>query len=468
VKTRFLRRSIVAGTLGSLLGTSLGTLAGITALLGASTAVADRAGEATAASSLEATHLPALLTASDERVALYYDVYCGREDAAGLDAPCDAEASVFVRPGDAGTFERLPLRPDARAPEGRYVAEVPAAIARSRAGFSYYATFTSDGGSHELVLPAGGASAPQRSLPLGRNIDVRLPSHAFGHPRKADARVAEAAWGSGAGEVGLEQGRNLPPIGGSAFEVDSSGTVTVLDEANRRLLRWRAGSNPPSQTALAIDGTLADLAVADDGTVYVLESSGHSPRSNVLRSFMPNGSEIASGLTAERASEVRVGANGDAVVQQQPSGQWMVGASKDQVLLPGNQRKSGRSGRPLADGSEVVVLRRGNEIRVALVRSGAVERSWRVMSADALAEVQLAEPRGGNLVLVARVYTDSRDEFLVLVLGAKGLVHSFAVESADWAETAPVSRFRLAGSSLYQLGSTPVRVFVDRYDLEVK
>jgi hypothetical protein len=41
------------------------------------------------------------------------------------------------------------------------------------------------------------------------------------------------------------------------------------------------------------------------------------------------------------------------------------------------------------------------------------------------------------------------------------------VEPSEWAESAPLARFRLAGSSLYQLGSTPAGAFVDRYDLEV-
>jgi hypothetical protein len=67
-----------------------------------------------------------------------------------------------------------------------------------------------------------------------------------------------------------------------------------------------------------------------------------------------------------------------------------------------------------------------------------------------------------------RVYTDDLSEFVGLVLGPKGIVHSFSLASADWAETAPLSRFRLVGSSLYQLGSTPAGLFVDRFRLEVK
>ena len=84
-----------------------------------------------------------------------------------------------------------------------------------------------------------------------------------------------------------------------------------------------------------------------------------------------------------------------------------------------------------------------------------------------LAEVQLAEPIGDRLVVVARTYTDQASEFLVLVLGSKGVEQRFSLDPADWAETAPLSRFRLRGSSLYQLGSTPEGLFVDRFDLEV-
>jgi hypothetical protein len=122
-----------------------------------------------------------------------------------------------------------------------------------------------------------------------------------------------------------------------------------------------------------------------------------------------------------------------------------------------------------AGGLEVVVLRHENEIRVALVAGQNVSRSWRLTSDTPLAEVQLAEPLGQRLVLVVRVY-DARgdDEFAAFVLDRSGLVDRFALDSADWAETAPFGRFRLVGRSLYQLGSTPSGAFVDRFDLEVR
>ncbi len=125
-------------------------------------------------------------------------------------------------------------------------------------------------------------------------------------------------------------------------------------------------------------------------------------------------------------------------------------------------------GRSLPDGRKVVVLRTGDEVRIALTRDDRILRSWVVRSETALAEVQLAEPRGTGVVLVTRVFTDTRGEFVVLVLDRRGVVQRFALDSASWAETAPLSRFRLRGNSLYQLGSTPAGLFVDRFDLEVK
>jgi hypothetical protein len=170
---------------------------------------------------------------------------------------------------------------------------------------------------------------------------------------------------------------------------------------------------------------------------------------------------------AERASQVRVGPDGP-VVLQNPSGQWKRSGDHENLFGPSGQRSFGRPGRPLRGGGEVVILRRDNEVRAALLGPAGVARAWRVTSETPLAEVQLAEPTGNGLVLVVRTYDDTRDEFVVLTLGDRGLVRSFAVRSSDWAESAPLSRFRLVGSSLYQLGSTPSEVFVDRFDLETK
>ncbi|MBA2642390.1 MAG: hypothetical protein H0U82_05635 [Actinobacteria bacterium] len=442
---------------GAVLGSALVLLAG--------SAVAYRAQEPQAAM-LEAAHLPPLLTAPGEPVELRYDVFCSTSEETD-ESPCDADGSVFVRTGGAGPFAQLQLRVEPSAMDGRYVALVPPSIARSGRGFSYYAVFVSEQAGQTLTLPAGGADAPQQSLPLDRAVEVHIGKHRFGAVRRADERVVRASWGSGAQEIGLEQGRGLPPTGGSSFDVDRFGAVHVLDQVHRRLLRWREGAAAAVEVPLAIDGTLADLSIADDGTVYVLETAT-AARGPLLRTFGSGGKTEGTAQIAERtASQVRIGSSGP-VVLQHPSGQWMPAAIDGRPLSPQAQKRAGRAGRAVPGVGDVVVLRVGSEIRSAVADANGVRRAWRVTSDTPLAEIQLAEPLGNRLVLVVRAYTDDNDEFVALVLGPTGLLSSFALDSADWAETAPLSRFRLAGSALYQLGSTPAGLFVDRFELEVK
>lgn len=464
LRTSHDRRAHMRGRAGAA-GIAIGVLAGILTIL-TGTAVAQKLAPPTAAPVLEATHLPPLLTAAGERVELRYDVFCAAAEADPAGA-CKATGSVFVRSGSAGRFRPFALR-ETRSADGRYAVSLPDAVAHAPAGFSYYAVLNTPAGT--ITVPEGGATAPQRSLPLGKPIHVALGAHVFGRTARPHARVAEAAWGSGPGQVGLEQGKNMTPIGGASFDVTADGMIHVLDEANRRVLRWPAASrSAPVAVPLAINGTLADLSVAGDGTMHVLETTSGRRDTHLLRSFGANGA--AAGVTeiAGRASQVRLAGDGVPMVLQQPSGQWMpTAAANGRLLEPEAQVRGGTSARPLARGNEVVVLRQGAEIRVALTASDGARRSWRITSATDLAEVQLAEVSGSHLVVVARVYTDTRDEFVALVLGPGGLVRQLALDSADWAETAPLSRFRLRGSSLYQLGSTPAGLFVDRFDLEVK
>jgi hypothetical protein len=427
---------------------------------------------AAAREGLEAVHLPPLLTVAGEKVELRYDIYCPA--SLESEAPCDAGGTVYIRTGESGPFRAVPLQVDPRAQEGRYVAPIPADIVASPAGFSYYAVLrgSPDGASTtdpaSTTLPAGGASAPQRSLGMASPVPVSLGVHPFGAVERRDARVASAAWGSGPGRAGLEDRPEATPIGGSAFDVDESGTVSVLDEANRRVLRFRRGGDGSLAVPLPISGRIADLSVDADGTMYVLEFSGAGAPLPVLRAFDAAGHLKEAVTLAERtASQLRLGPRGP-VVLQYPSTEWLPVEAHGSPLATAAQQTEGRSARSLRGGAQVIVMRHGvSEVRAALVAPTGAVRSWRIQSATPIAEVQLAQPLGSRLVLVFRVYTDTQDQFEALVLGDAGIEQRLALASSDWAETAPLARFRLVGSSLYQLGSTPSGLFVDRYDLEV-
>ena len=450
-------------------GIAVGAAAGaFLVALGGAVASGPSSPQSNVSSAVEATHVSPLLTVPGERVELAYDVYCLPATESDAEAGCEAAGAAFVRSNDDGDFQRVPLRKEPGRAEGRYVADVPDAVARSPHGFSYYAVIEDLATGATKTLPQGGAESPHRSLPLANAADVDLGSHRFGRTRAATARVASAAWGDGPADVGLEAGRSATPIGGSSFDVGRDGTIVVLDQARRRALRWSPGVTTPGAITLAIDGTIADLALSERDRLFVLETAGNDDRPPALRSFTTSGRPVDTAVIAERAYRVRASSTGAPHVLQQESGLWTrAGTADGRLDRTGGRRAAGRAGQPSTNDTEVVVLRTGTEARVAVLGPGESRRAWRITSTTPLAEVQLAEVHGSRVVVVVRTFTDREAEFLVLVLGAQGLRERFSVPASDWAETAPISRFRLVGPSLYQLGSTPAGLFVDRFDLEV-
>src|SRR5207244_11181601 len=184
-----------------------------------------------------------------------------------------------------------------------------------------YAVLRNEATGTSVTVPAAGEAAPQLSLPLGHRVAVDLGAHGFGPARRADARVADAAWGSAPGRVGLLHGPSLGPIGPSAFDVAANGDVTVLDELNRRIVRWHAGRHA-GDTPVDGTGGVADMAVEADGSVDVLEPTGDG-RTPELRSFDPSGTLRSKTPIEDRTwSQLRESPQGPEV-QQEPSEQWM-------------------------------------------------------------------------------------------------------------------------------------------------
>jgi hypothetical protein len=412
---------------------------------------------------IDAAHVPPALTLPGERVTLRYAIVCTpRPDG----DPCDGAGDVYLREGQAGSYERLALRRGDDSRDGRYFIDVPAAITASGEGFSYYAVLRDRETGASITVPAGGASAPQRSFPLSSPKGIALGSHEFGQVRHADARVVEAAWGSGPNDVGRAGTRELGVVGPSSFDVAADGAVTVLDQINGRVQRWRQGHS--ESTPIDVSGGLADFAVEPDGTLDVLEPPNRLTARPVLRSFHKDGTPKWSQQLRERTwAKLAVDSAGP-IVQQQPSELWLPLAENGHVLGLDAQATRGRPGKPLGNGRDVVVERIGaTELRVGEVAGGATVRSWRITSETPLGEVQLADRFGAGVTVVMKTYTDEQAEYVVLVLDKSGIATRFATAAEEWAQAAPLAHFRIAGSSLYHLGSTPAGAFVDRFDLEV-
>ncbi len=461
------RRRMFWSAVGIVAG--LAVAASLPAITG--TAGAGKHRIATADQFLKATYFPIKLRAPGDPQEVRYDISClppdGDAEGTGV---CDGGGTVYFR-SSANVSASVPLQLDPNAQVGRYVAAVPSGIWNAP-WFSYYAVIRDNTTGRSIVVPQGGSSAPQLSFSMnGSTID--LGSHVFGSTRPAVARVASAGWGGGAGQVGLEDGIDMP-AGGASFDVDGAGNVYLLDEANSRLLRFDGGGAPEHIPLPGLAGVRGDLRVSDaSGTAYVLEMPNAAQSQPLLRAYTLQGGVLGSSAVADAAAaQVRLSGS-TAYVSEYPSGMWApVLQSNGRVAVDASsQLARAFPGAPTADGN-VVVLSMGNEIRIGTYGpNGATYQlsSVRVTSATPVADIQLAQKLpSGRLVVVFSVYSDTDHEYEVAVIDPAGtLADQFALPASEWAQSMPLSRFRLVGSSLYELGSTDAGVFVDRYDLGV-
>jgi hypothetical protein len=446
-----LRRWSSSGRLMAVLGFSCGAALGVIALAGG--AVGAAAEEPSPDHALrDVLHTPPSLVEQERPIELRYDVVC---QADSFGKPCTPAGRVFVRRGGEPAYRRIAL-----APAGGTVLTTTVDVTAQ--GIAYYAVID-DGAGSSMTVPAAGAAAPQRAWAVPSLTQVSLGTHLFDHMQKPDGRAAAATWGRGAGALGLLTGRELARIGPSAFDVDRNGTVVVLDQVNDRLVRYPAGGRAPSYMRIAFAGGEGDIAVADDGTTYVLDQGTEA----VVRSYAPSGALAATTDVHGTGADMLRGGPAGTHLHGYPEDMWKpIGGGAGALLEPGQQAAGARPGRLAEGGVEVVVRGGQNEAFFALVRGDRVLRAWRVSSSSNLGEIQLAEPFSGERMLVVlRVWTKTKAEFVALVLSPSGLAGSLAIDASQWAESAALGRFRLRGKTLYLLRSTPAGAEIVTFDL---
>lgn len=395
---------------------------------------------------------PRTFVARGKQVELRYEIVC---PLTGPPEPgfCVPGGTLEVRRSGDSQFDSIQLtspRPHLA------VASVPADYTAG-AGFDYYVELHDERGNVRTV-PHAGPAAPQRSWTVGRWTTVDLGTHRFGSTQPGET-IVTAAWGAGSGRLGLRRG-----IGPSAFGVGPDGEIVVLDQANRRLAVYAPGDSArPRYVPIRFLGGEGDLAVAPNGTVYVLDSGRPREHVSYVRSYSPRLRFLAETRLAEApADRLQAGSSG-ATVHAFPSEQWLPVGRGARLLVPAEQEAGARPAPTFVDGRQIAVLASSREARFALFQGERLAGSWRVTGTTRLGEVQLAEPFGDGLLVVVRLYSARRAEWDVLALTPNGLARRFSVKPVEWATSA--SRFRLRGASLYALESGRSGVRIVRYAL---
>jgi len=437
-----------------LAGFVLGALAGATVLTVNVVGASRSAPVAVHAAGFgEILHTPVLLARAGKSVELSYDAVCGAlKDEPG--SHCSPSGSVFVRPVGDSTFAKLPLEREA---DGLLTAVVPAADAKK--GFDYYVVMD-NGRGRTATLPEAGAKAPQHVWAPTDWTTVNVGAAHFGRALAPSSVLRELSWGRGDAAIGLDSGREQSRIGPSAFDVAPDGSVVLLDQVNHRLAMLRPGART-AHVPIGFTGGEGDVAVGGDGTIYVLDSANRP----MVRAFTAGGALIATTPLAEPTADmIRVGPSGP-LVHSYPSEMWLGTGPSRPPLGPEQQLASARAARSTRAGLGVVVHASPADVKLALVRGDRVVHAWFLRGETSFGEVQLAEPYGDGMVVVVRLWNEKHAEFRVLRLAPEGLVQSFDVAPSEWAESASLSRFRLHGSTLYQLRSDPSGIEIAMFEI---
>ncbi len=137
--------------------------------------------------------------------------------------------------------------------------------------------------------------AAQRTIDLAsRRTRARQAS-----PSDGGSLVLHAGWGSAPGELGRDRPSEASPSGPMSLMVDGRQRMWVLDQVNGRVTRYGTDGRPEASLAIAPD-TAQDVAIADDGTVAILDRHGseqvalHDPSGAVVGTLPLAGEGIES------------------------------------------------------------------------------------------------------------------------------------------------------------------------------
>jgi len=427
-------------------------LGGLTAVLlglGSPAALSAGAGSRGTKGSLEIYYTSPVLAHAGERVLMPVQVVC--VDANGH--ACRASVTLSTRVGIA------PWRATAAPATPGLSFDLSAAAARAVGagadGSVRFVIRARDESGREVTLPPTGEPEPLSFFVATRITVRRIPTIPFGGTRAGSVALS-LPWGSGPMRAGLVPGRESASLGPSSFDVDRHGRIYLLDPEQGRMAVFSHGRL--TREAVLPLGADAQIAAGPQGAARVIDRS--------------TGALVARRVDASGAAsdpDPLTGAMVDAV--RTVGGQWfgLVLPLDAWVALDGTSEPS--AGLPLPGGGAILTVARPSGLRLATsTRDGRIEDAVELRATARIGEVALAESDGrAGVWIVVHLWGESpaADQYQVMHLLGTRVLGSFAVADLAFADTPPLSRFRMgADGALYQLTSTAAGIQIIRFDLK--
>jgi hypothetical protein len=348
------------------------------------------------------------------------------------------------------------LRFDVTAPTR---AALPAAGVSGRSGAVSF-RITATAAATTASLPGTGEGSVLRYYVAAAMPAVAVPPVPFGDVD--DGSVAlYLPWGTGQGRAGLVPGIQSATVGPSSFDVDGAGRILVADELQDRVALFQSDGFV-RQTAIQSEER-TDVAFAAGGGAFVATSPAPGRPRSTVTSVDDSGrvqAVSAVGAGGDEVSEVRA-AGANAWVHLLPLDAWVPAAAAT---------ASQSTGMPLAGGGQLLSVVDGNAVRLGTVAGGVVTGAVELRFQDNVGELPLAEPDGaGGYLAVVHMWREdptAADQYEVVHVRSDHTVSTFAVANHGYAESLPLSKFRLGGDgALYALQSDADGVRVVRYEL---
>jgi len=268
--------------------------------------------------------------------------------------------------------------------------------------------------------PGAGGAAPLsssvKSAPAATSTTATAAVAATGEV------VVRAGWGGGAGQAGRRRDPESNPEAPMAIAPLADGTTAVLDQVNRRVVRWRDGK-PVGTIALGGD-TAQDVAAAAGGRTAVLDRLGD----RVVQLYGADGQlENSIDLRAavgDPGTVTGLFADDDGVYVERDHRELVrVADANGRSLRGAGANEGARLGRPSRDGKWLVTVEiadrasgqvaiRGVDRKLSAGAPTAFEGAI-ALGGPILHIVALDSDRAGNLVVAATV-GEGADEALVV------------------------------------------------------